>query len=72
MLDGIGKDIGLSLAVERSFGITDEVTIEVQCLVAVVFSRGWGACLYDWSELKLQFLPEISLYDLNVCHTIES
>ena len=36
--------------------------------MAVVFSWRWESGFYARSELNLQFLLKVTLYDLNVCH----
>ncbi len=55
-------------AVGCRFRITNEVTIEVQRLVIIVFSWRGKTCLDARSKLKLQFLLKVTLYDLNICH----
>ena len=60
--------IAFHLAIECCFWIPNQITIEIQCLMAVIISWRWKSGFDARSELKLQFLLKVTLYDLNVCH----
>jgi len=60
--------IAFHFPIECSFRIANKVTIEVQRLMAVIISWRWKSGFDARSELKLQFLLKVTLYDLNVCH----
>ena len=46
----------------------NKVTIEVQRLMAVIISWRWKSGFDARSELKLQFLLKVTLYDLTIIY----
>ena len=57
--------IAFHLAIECCFWVPNQITIEIQCLMAVVFSWRWESGFYARSELKLLFLFKVTLYNSN-------